>query len=77
MTIHEVFKRASFTGKFPQVKVDTPVRHYKSKYGNITVIRPTGVAVRFDDMPHDTWFWEERREDERSRYMDQLTFNPA
>ena len=66
MELNEIIK------VFPRVRVQAPVRAGVSQDGTITVIKPSGVAVRFDGMGYDVWFWAETQDDRRSRYMSQL-----
>lgn len=72
MTIIDVLKAAAEKEKFPEVESKSLIRHAKSRKGVVTVIKSSGIAVRFEGMNYDKWFWEKESDDKRSKYMSQL-----
>jgi len=74
MTIEDVFKKCAEIERFPLVSIEEKVRHAESNIGQITQIKSSGIAVRFEGMTWDSWFWRETQDDKRSKYMSQLSF---
>lgn len=79
MRISDVLK-ASSTGELPVVyliELKPALEKIKSKKGQVTVIKNSegfrGIAVRFEGLNYDTWFYEEDGKDKRKNYMANLT----
>lgn len=73
MTIEGLLQACGEQRDFSQVRIQTPVRNSKSTIGVVTQIKPSGCAVRFDDMSYDSWFWAIKGNDKRSKYMSELS----
>ena len=65
MTLKDLLKICGEKGSLPTVTNG-------KQEGVVTVIKPTGCAVRFDGMKWDTWHWAETKDDKRSKYMKDL-----
>ncbi len=72
MTLQGLLKACGDQQDFPRVRIIYPVRHSKVTIGVVTQIKPSGCAVRFDDMSYDSWFWADPGDDKRSKYMSEL-----
>lgn len=72
MTIEGLLKACGEQRAFPQVRIQTPVQNSKVTTGVVTQIKPSGCAVRFNDMSYDSWFWAIPGNDKRSKYMSEL-----
>lgn len=72
MELQELFKACVKQKGFPNVKCEFTVKYASSNIGVVTVIKPHGIAVRFEGMTYDSWFYNANGVDKRSKYMYQL-----
>ena len=75
MTLQDVFNKAVELGDFPLVKINREiVRYATSNIGKIVCVKHTGIAVRFEGMTWNIWFWDKPGTDRRSHHMNELRF---
>lgn len=74
MKVQEVINKSAQLNAFPMLISKEHIKYADSNTGTVTVIKPLGIAVRFEGMNYDIWFWEKESNDEKVKSMSQLEF---